>query len=109
MFGDVGHGILMALAALWMVLEEKDPKLRNNTNEVIQRYSSDCLNKKLNLDICNIEHVDTLKGVLGIVDEMKMSVRVCVADLEDDVWGTVSDSADGALFYLHWSHLQRVF
>lgn len=38
MFGDVGHGLLMTLAALWMVLEEKDPKLRNNSNEVIQRY-----------------------------------------------------------------------
>lgn len=35
MFGDVGHGILMALAGLWMILEEKDPKLRNNNNEVI--------------------------------------------------------------------------
>ncbi|CAG06270.1 unnamed protein product, partial [Tetraodon nigroviridis] len=34
MFGDVGHGILMTLAALWMVLEEKDPKLRNNSNEI---------------------------------------------------------------------------
>uniref|UniRef100_A0AAY4C0X0 V-type proton ATPase subunit a n=1 Tax=Denticeps clupeoides TaxID=299321 RepID=A0AAY4C0X0_9TELE len=34
MFGDVGHGLLMAVAALWMVLEEKDPKLRNNTNEI---------------------------------------------------------------------------
>ncbi|XP_074530223.1 T cell immune regulator 1, ATPase H+ transporting V0 subunit a3b [Halichoeres trimaculatus] len=34
MFGDVGHGILMTLAALWMVLEEKDPKLKNNTNEI---------------------------------------------------------------------------
>lgn len=37
MFGDVGHGILMTLAALWMVLEEKDPKLRNNSNEVIKK------------------------------------------------------------------------
>lgn len=35
MFGDVGHGLLMTLAALWMVLEEKDPKLKNNNNEVI--------------------------------------------------------------------------
>ncbi|XP_029367980.1 T cell immune regulator 1, ATPase H+ transporting V0 subunit a3b isoform X3 [Echeneis naucrates] len=34
MFGDVGHGLLMTLAALWMVLEEKDPKLRNNNNEI---------------------------------------------------------------------------
>lgn len=55
MFGDVGHGLLMTMAALWMVLEEKDPKLRNNSNEVIQKNLSDCLNKKLNLDICNIE------------------------------------------------------
>ncbi|XP_047441548.1 T cell immune regulator 1, ATPase H+ transporting V0 subunit a3b [Mugil cephalus] len=34
MFGDVGHGLLMTLAALWMVLEEKDPKLRNSNNEI---------------------------------------------------------------------------
>uniref|UniRef100_W5MHE3 V-type proton ATPase subunit a n=1 Tax=Lepisosteus oculatus TaxID=7918 RepID=W5MHE3_LEPOC len=34
MFGDVGHGILMTVFALWMVLEEKDPKLRRSTNEV---------------------------------------------------------------------------
>ncbi|XP_017282586.1 T cell immune regulator 1, ATPase H+ transporting V0 subunit a3b [Kryptolebias marmoratus] len=34
MFGDVGHGLLMFLAALWMVLEQNDPKLKNNTNEI---------------------------------------------------------------------------
>lgn len=36
MFGDVGHGLLMTLAAVWMILEERDPKLRNNNNEVVQ-------------------------------------------------------------------------
>lgn len=45
MFGDVGHGILMTLAALWMVLEEKDPKLKNNNNEVIQKTSIHTLRK----------------------------------------------------------------
>lgn len=39
MFGDVGHGLLMTLAALWMVLEEKDPKLRNNNNEVTHKHT----------------------------------------------------------------------
>ncbi|XP_062856933.1 T cell immune regulator 1, ATPase H+ transporting V0 subunit a3b [Trichomycterus rosablanca] len=34
MFGDVGHGLLMTLGALWMVLEEKDPKMRKNNNEI---------------------------------------------------------------------------
>uniref|UniRef100_A0A7N6AR44 V-type proton ATPase subunit a n=1 Tax=Anabas testudineus TaxID=64144 RepID=A0A7N6AR44_ANATE len=34
MFGDVGHGLLMTLAAVWMILEERDPKLRNNNNEI---------------------------------------------------------------------------
>uniref|UniRef100_A0A8C9YVW0 V-type proton ATPase subunit a n=1 Tax=Sander lucioperca TaxID=283035 RepID=A0A8C9YVW0_SANLU len=34
MFGDVGHGLLMTVAALWMVLEEKDPKLKSNNNEI---------------------------------------------------------------------------
>ncbi|XP_043094543.1 V-type proton ATPase 116 kDa subunit a3 isoform X3 [Puntigrus tetrazona] len=34
MFGDVGHGLLMTLAALWMILEERDPKMRNNANEI---------------------------------------------------------------------------
>ncbi|KAM3613380.1 uncharacterized protein V6R79_025087 [Siganus canaliculatus] len=34
MFGDVGHGLLMTLAGLWMVLEERDPKLKNNNNEI---------------------------------------------------------------------------
>uniref|UniRef100_A0A8B9REQ2 V-type proton ATPase subunit a n=1 Tax=Astyanax mexicanus TaxID=7994 RepID=A0A8B9REQ2_ASTMX len=34
MFGDVGHGFLMTLAALWMLLEERDPKMRESTNEM---------------------------------------------------------------------------
>ncbi|CAJ0932117.1 unnamed protein product, partial [Ranitomeya imitator] len=33
MFGDVGHGLLMALFALWLVLDENNPKLKNSDNE----------------------------------------------------------------------------
>ncbi|KFO85683.1 V-type proton ATPase 116 kDa subunit a isoform 2, partial [Buceros rhinoceros silvestris] len=34
MFGDVGHGLLMFLFALWMVLYENSPSLRQGSNEV---------------------------------------------------------------------------
>ncbi|XP_063075365.1 V-type proton ATPase 116 kDa subunit a 3 [Engraulis encrasicolus] len=34
MFGDVGHGLLMAVAALWMILAEREPDDKNNTNEM---------------------------------------------------------------------------
>ncbi|CAL8263993.1 unnamed protein product [Lota lota] len=36
MFGDIGHGLLMALLALYLVLEEKDPKLNNSSNEIFR-------------------------------------------------------------------------
>uniref|UniRef100_A0A673KGU3 V-type proton ATPase subunit a n=1 Tax=Sinocyclocheilus rhinocerous TaxID=307959 RepID=A0A673KGU3_9TELE len=34
MFGDLGHGIIMALFALWMVLYENDCKLKKTRNEI---------------------------------------------------------------------------
>lgn len=34
MFGDLGHGVLMALFASWMVLYENNHKLKNTRNEV---------------------------------------------------------------------------
>ncbi|KAK2520449.1 V-type proton ATPase 116 kDa subunit a 3 [Columba livia] len=38
MFGDVGHGLLMFLFALWMVLYENSPSLRQATNEIWQTF-----------------------------------------------------------------------
>ncbi|KAM3913424.1 V-type proton ATPase 116 kDa subunit a 3 [Leptodactylus fuscus] len=34
MFGDIGHGLLMFLFALWLVLGENSPKLKNSENEI---------------------------------------------------------------------------
>uniref|UniRef100_A0A7N6BLR9 V-type proton ATPase subunit a n=1 Tax=Anabas testudineus TaxID=64144 RepID=A0A7N6BLR9_ANATE len=34
MFGDLGHGVIMALFALWMVLFENNRKLKNTRNEI---------------------------------------------------------------------------
>lgn len=35
MFGDLGHGIIMFLAGLWMVLREKNLTARNIKDEVV--------------------------------------------------------------------------
>ncbi|OCU02014.1 hypothetical protein XELAEV_180077723mg, partial [Xenopus laevis] len=38
MFGDFGHGILMSLFALWMVLFEKSPKLARGQGEIMKTF-----------------------------------------------------------------------
>lgn len=37
MFGDLGHGLIMALFALWMVLYENNRRLKNTRNEVSEK------------------------------------------------------------------------
>ncbi|KAJ8286295.1 hypothetical protein GJAV_G00036820 [Gymnothorax javanicus] len=38
MFGDLGHGVIMMLFALWMVLSEKDPKVKRSRNEIWKMF-----------------------------------------------------------------------
>lgn len=68
-----------------------------------------CPDKKLSLDVCNIVQSRRRAGRCLWHCRRNENEGMCVSDLEDDVWGPVSDSADGALLHLHRSHLQRVF
>lgn len=34
MFGDAGHGVLMALFAAWMVMKERNLQMQKNQNEI---------------------------------------------------------------------------
>nr|XP_033809954.1 V-type proton ATPase 116 kDa subunit a isoform X2 [Geotrypetes seraphini] len=38
MFGDCGHGLLMALFAFWMVLYEKSPTLQRTRDEIVKTF-----------------------------------------------------------------------
>ncbi|XP_069768333.1 V-type proton ATPase 116 kDa subunit a 3-like isoform X2 [Narcine bancroftii] len=38
MFGDVGHGLLMFFFALWMILNERDSRLKHLQNEIWQMF-----------------------------------------------------------------------
>uniref|UniRef100_A0A4W5JDV9 V-type proton ATPase subunit a n=1 Tax=Hucho hucho TaxID=62062 RepID=A0A4W5JDV9_9TELE len=64
MFGDLGHGVVMACFALWMVWKEKSHKRKRSDNEVRGRYIilmmglfsvytgliyNDCFSKSLNI------------------------------------------------------------
>ncbi|KAJ7344130.1 hypothetical protein JRQ81_000080 [Phrynocephalus forsythii] len=38
MFGDIGHGLLMSLFALWMVVKENSPSMKKVENEIWQTF-----------------------------------------------------------------------
>jgi V-type H+-transporting ATPase subunit a len=40
MFGDLGHGALMAIFAAWMVLQEKPLAAKKSDNEVINIFNN---------------------------------------------------------------------
>lgn len=66
MFGDLGHGLIMALFAFWMVWHEKNRKLKNTRNEV-----------SVNFIMANIKYLypNTLDTLCGY-SRSKMSVSL---------------------------------
>jgi vacuolar-type H+-ATPase subunit I/STV1 len=78
MFGDIGHGALMLLAALYLVLNEK--KLASNNGEVNER---------------------TTRRIKPAYDNLNP------IDLQNVLWGAIYDAYDGYLFHIHWIHVQR--
>lgn len=95
MFGDVGHGLLMFLFALAMVLAENQPAVKSAQNEVRSG------------------------GGLGVGVGEKRGCRhsrgpgpalttATPPDLEDLLRGPLPAAAHGPVLHLHWFHLQRV-
>uniref|UniRef100_A0A673J782 V-type proton ATPase subunit a n=1 Tax=Sinocyclocheilus rhinocerous TaxID=307959 RepID=A0A673J782_9TELE len=100
MFGDLGHGVIMALFALWMVLYENDRKLKKTRNEIWNiffegRYIillmgifsvytgliyNDCFSKSLNLfgSGWNIRIWNLASNRLTFLNSYKMKMSVIV-------------------------------
>lgn len=91
MFGDLGHGAVMTLFALWMVLTEKDHTRRRPGNEV---RGIKYLNKYINM----------LNTVFNI-----NCIWSFVTDLEDLFWWPLHHAYDGTVLYLHRTDLQWLF
>lgn len=57
MFGDLGHGAIMALFAFWMVLYENNRKLKNTRNEVSE-YLMILINASMECSVCQKYNFD---------------------------------------------------
>ena len=57
MFGDLGHGAIMALFAFWMVLYENNRKLKNTRNEVSE-YLMILINVSMERSVCQKYNFD---------------------------------------------------
>lgn len=84
MFGDVGHGLLMFLFALAMVLTEDRPAVKAAQNEV--------------------RNISSWQGTGR--ESRAASHHTIPPDLADLLWRSLPTPAHGSVLRLHWLHLQ---
>lgn len=88
MFGDFGHGMLMALFALWMILKEKPLSAQKTDNEVSRFHP---------LSYTHNEEVEY---------SLKLPLHP-FTDLEHFLRRPIHYLLDGRILDVHRSHLQR--
>ena len=103
MFGDLGHGLIMALFAFWMVLYENNRKLKNTRNEVREHSKAFFVpNTHLNALLSNQMTVCRPTSCLKCY-----WVIWCIRpDLEHILWGALYHPDDGPVLHLHWPDIQ---
>ena len=90
MFGDAGHGLIMFLAALFLVVKEKKFLKEKSDNEV---------------GSLNIYDFFAENGNIMGFDAMLIYCYLLL-DMEYNVWWTLPHFAHGNIFRILWNHIQ---
>jgi vacuolar-type H+-ATPase subunit I/STV1 len=96
MFGDLGHGLIMASFAAWMVLREKPLAAKKSDSEVLILIFF-CLTVTVLAKILSSFLVFCLRGFVDIL----LYVLFHLLDMEHLLWRPLCHSADGLVLHVH--------
>ncbi len=94
MFGDLGHGLLMTLFSLWMVMNEKPLIAKKSTNEV----HNTSLKFRWNILIRLIRGLE--------IARIALDIGLFLVDMEHIFWWQIHYPSDGIFLYVYWFDLQ---